>query len=91
MTRWSVFALLLLPAVQAQEPLRTLYSPNDFVNSAAVAVDTLYVGGTFTAVGPTTGQAAVLDPATGLPDLSQARIGTSGEGVTGAGVVAIVP
>lgn len=79
MIRWS--ALLLVPLlcsdVRAQEPLRELYSPNNFVRSAAIAVDTLYIGGDFTAVAPTTGQAAVLDPTTGLPDFSQARV--SGE------------
>ena len=72
-------ALLLTfaPAAYAQEPQRNLYSTSDFVRSAAVAGDTLYVGGDFITVGPPTGPAAVLDKVTGEPDLEQARIGVT--------------
>ncbi len=53
-----------------------LYSPNDFVRSAAIADDTLYVAGDFIDLGPPTGPAAVLDKASGEADLSQVRLDT---------------
>ncbi len=89
----SLFATLALlltfaPAALAQEPQRNLYSTSDFVRSAAVAGDTLYVGGDFITVGPPTGPAAVLDKVTGEPDLSQARIGPDS---FGGGVEVVLP
>ncbi len=63
------------PFTHAQEALRDLYSTSGFVRSAAIAGDTLYVGGDFITVGPPTGPAAVIDKVTGEADLAQARIG----------------
>ncbi len=84
------FALLFVfaPTAHAQEPQRNLYSATDFVRSAAVAGDTLYVGGDFITVGPPTGPAAVLDRVSGEPDLSQARIGPDS---FGGGVRVVLP
>ena len=67
--------LLTAPFVSAQEVFRGLYSPDGIVRDAAVAGDTLYVGGTFGFVGASPGTVAVLDKVAGAPDLSQPRFG----------------
>ena len=67
--------LLAVPLVSAQEVLQGLYSPDGIVRDAAIAGDTLYVGGTFGFVGGSTGTVAVLDKETGAPDLTQPRFG----------------
>ena len=70
--------LLAAPCAHAQQAQRNLYTPNNNVRSAAIAADTLYVGGDFSTLGPPTGPAAVLDKVTGEPDLSQARVQIGG-------------
>ncbi len=71
----AVLLLACAPAASGQEALRDLFSADNFVRSAAIAGDTLYVAGDFSSLGPPTGPAAVLDAVTGVPDLGQARIG----------------
>ncbi|MEM1041859.1 MAG: PQQ-binding-like beta-propeller repeat protein [Bacteroidota bacterium] len=87
------FGLLLLllaaNAGHAQEADRNLYTTDDPVVAAVVAGDTLYIGGTFVTVAPPTGPAAVVNKATGEPDLAQARVGETSN--LGEGVTAVLP
>ncbi len=70
------------PAVLAQsapyDALPDLWVVDNRVRSLDVVGDTLYLGGDFEYVGPPTGQLAVLDKATGEPDLSLPRVGEAG-------------
>ena len=74
-----LFAALVLAcasATHAQEAQRNLYSTDNFVRTAALAGDTLYVGGDFSTLGPPTGLAGAVDKVTGEAYLEQDRIGT---------------
>ena len=76
MARSFAFAFVLFASTaSAQEVFQNLYSPDGIVSDAAIAGDTLYVGGTFGFVGGSTGTVAVLDKETGAPDLTQPRFG----------------
>jgi outer membrane protein assembly factor BamB len=61
------------PAV-AQEVHKDLWVPDDRAFASAVVNDHLYLGGSFTYVGPPTGPSAVIDMETLEADLSIARI-----------------
>ncbi len=54
-------------AAQAQNIREDFYVPNEDVYAAVLLDGTLYIGGAFTQVGPTTGHAIPLDAITGLP------------------------
>jgi hypothetical protein len=62
-----VFLSLLIPALPAAAQLRDFGFPvtNNDIYSMAVAGNTLYLSGTFTAIGPATGGGSVLDNVTG--------------------------
>jgi hypothetical protein len=51
-----------------------LWATNGAVNAIATFGNTIYIGGSFSVVGPPTGHAAAIDSATGLPDASFPQI-----------------
>jgi trimeric autotransporter adhesin len=61
-------------AAPAELPRADLWVPNSSVSAAVVDGDTLYIGGGFTMVGPSTGNSALIDPASGAPDLSWPKV-----------------
>jgi hypothetical protein len=55
-------------------PRTDLWVPNTSVSTAIVDGNTLYIGGGFTIVGPSTGNSALLDPISAAPDLSWPKV-----------------
>ena len=66
--------MLVAPAAIAQSLQSDLYVANGAVNAMAVSGNTLYIGGSFTSVGPPTGSGAALDVASGTPNLALPKI-----------------
>ena len=56
------------PCARAQTVREDFYITNGTVNAQVLAGDTLYIGGSFTTVGPVTGAGVPLDAATGLAE-----------------------
>ncbi len=66
--------LLLIPwpsgADDANTPIEEFWVPNGQVYSMVLSGSTLYIGGSFTTLGPRTGGGARIDAVTGSPDLT---------------------
>jgi hypothetical protein len=67
---YTLFALLVSCAgtTSAQTAFDSLYVTNGTVSAVVVSGNTIYIGGSFTAVGPNTGRGAALAAATGTRD-----------------------
>lgn len=71
----AVVALALVPSLAfGQAPRTDFYVTNGQVNSQVVRDGLLYVGGSFTQVGPLTGAGLPMDSTTGLPDPGFPRV-----------------
>src|SRR5262245_14425594 len=61
-----LLGLAIAPSARAQTVRDDFYITNGTVNAVALAGDTLYIGGSFTTVGPVTGSGVPLDATTGV-------------------------
>lgn len=64
-----------MPATLLPQSIQdSVWVPNGPVYDIAISGDTVYFGGTFSFVGPSTGHGSAIDLNTGNPNLSYARI-----------------
>src|SRR5262245_24479393 len=71
-------AALLASAAGAQQVRKDLWAPNGVVYSMAIASNTLYLGGSFTKVGPVIVGTATIDETTGAPLPGCPVVGSAG-------------
>src|SRR4029078_5164335 len=67
-----------IDAAATQLPRADLWVPNTSVSAAVVDGNTLYIGGGFNIVGPSTGNSSLLNPTTGAPVLSLPQAAAAG-------------